>query len=89
MSTSKGVVRSGNPLRSLALTLALLVGALATMFGVDAMHPRLAIDLAGGTSVTLTAKPLPGTQGALTSDAMAQAVAIIRQRVNGFGVSEA
>ncbi|HUR73058.1 MAG TPA: protein translocase subunit SecD, partial [Sporichthya sp.] len=33
--------------------------------------------------------PLPGTQGALTSDAMAQAVAIIRQRVNGFGVSEA
>lgn len=82
-------MRGGNPLRSLALTLALLVGGLATMFGVGAMHPRLAIDLAGGTSVTLTAKPMPGTTGSITKDAMDQAVAIIRQRVNGFGVSEA
>ncbi|MBA3742941.1 MAG: protein translocase subunit SecD [Sporichthya sp.] len=57
------------------------------MIGVGAMHPRLAIDLAGGTSVTLTAKPLEG--GKITPDAMDQAVTIIRQRVNGFGVSEA
>ena len=87
MSTSKGVTRGTNPLRLLALTLALLVGGLVTMFGVGATSPRLAIDLAGGTSVTLTAKPFEG--GSITSDAMEQAVSIIRQRVNGFGVSEA
>ena len=87
MSTSKGVGRGGNPLRLLALTLALLVAGLVAMIGVGAMHPRLAIDLAGGTSVTLTAKPLEG--GKITPDAMDQAVQIIRQRVNGFGVSEA
>lgn len=87
MSTSKGVTRGGNPLRLMALTLALLLGGLLTMIGVGAMHPRLAIDLAGGTSVTLTAKPFEG--GKITGDAMDQAVQIIRQRVNGFGVSEA
>jgi preprotein translocase subunit SecD len=32
---------------------------------------------------------MPGTTGSITNDAMDQAVAIIRQRVNGFGVSEA
>ncbi|WP_028984964.1 protein translocase subunit SecD [Sporichthya polymorpha] len=94
MSTSKGAARGGmSPLRALALTLALLVGGLITMFGVGAMSPKLAIDLAGGTSVTLTAKPLPeaegGKGGGITGEAMNQAVSIIRQRVNGFGVSEA
>lgn len=93
MSSTKGVSRGGNPLRLLALTLALLVAGLLTMLGVGAMHPRLAIDLAGGTSVTLTAKTVPGADGQnggkVTKDAMNQAVKIIRQRVNGFGVSEA
>lgn len=87
------MVRGGNPLRLMALTLALLVGGLLTMIGVGAMSPRLAIDLAGGTSVTLTAKTLDNADGSsggsVTEDAMDQAVEIIRQRVNGFGVSEA
>jgi preprotein translocase subunit SecD len=87
VSTSKGVTRGGNPLRLMALTMALLVGGLLAMFAVGAKTPRLAIDLAGGTSVTLTAKPFEG--GKITGDAMDQAVSIIRQRVNGFGVSEA
>ncbi len=93
MSSTKGASRGGNPLRLLALTVALLVAGLGTMLGVGAMHPRLAIDLAGGTSVTLTAKTLPdevgGDGGKVTKDAMNQAVQIIRQRVNSFGVSEA
>ncbi len=80
-------------MRLMALTLALLVAGLVTMIGVGAMKPRLAIDLAGGTSVTLTAKTLDNDDGssggAVTTDAMDQAVEIIRQRVNGFGVSEA
>jgi preprotein translocase subunit SecD len=87
VSTSKAVTRGGNPVRLLALSLALLLGGLLTMFAVGAKTPRLAIDLAGGTSVTLTAKPFEG--GSITNEAMDQAVSIIRQRVNGFGVSEA
>jgi preprotein translocase subunit SecD len=76
----------------LIFLLVLIVAGIATMIGTDAKKPRLAIDLDGGTSVTLTAKALPGPDGkpgAITSDAMKQAVKIIRQRVNGFGVSEA
>ena len=64
---------------ALALTLALLVGGLLAMFGVGAMSPKLAIDLAGGTSVTLTAKPLPesegGKGGGITSVNLAAALA--------------
>jgi preprotein translocase subunit SecD len=76
----------------LIFLLVLIVAGIATMIGTDSKKPRLAIDLDGGTSVTLTAKALPGPDGkpgAVTSDAMKQAVKIIRQRVNGFGVSEA
>jgi preprotein translocase subunit SecD len=73
--------------------LVLLLGGVALMFGTDAKQPKLAIDLAGGTSVTLTARPLPesegGKGGKITADQMKQAVKIIRARVNGFGVSEA
>jgi preprotein translocase subunit SecD len=49
--------------------------------------PRLGIDLAGGVSITLTAKP---NQGNVVNAAnMNTAVNIINQRVNGLGVSEA
>jgi preprotein translocase subunit SecD len=49
--------------------------------------PRLGIDLAGGVSITLTAKP---NQGSAVSKAnMNTAVDIINRRVNGLGVSEA
>jgi preprotein translocase subunit SecD len=76
----------------LIFLLVLLVAGIATMIGTDTKKPRLAIDLDGGTSVTLTAKAVPGPDGKpgkVTQDAMKQAVGIIRQRVNGFGVSEA
>ncbi len=71
----------------------ILIAGVATMFATSNTHPKLAIDLAGGTSVTLTAKSLAvdagGKGGKVTPDNMKQAVKIIRQRVNGFGVSEA
>jgi preprotein translocase subunit SecD len=53
----------------------------------DRPTPKLGLDLQGGTSVIL--KPqLPG--GAhLSRSAQSQAVEVIRQRVNGLGVSEA
>jgi preprotein translocase subunit SecD len=45
------------------------------------------LDLRGGTQVILTPKKVEGLK--VTDSAMKQAVSIIRQRVNAFGVSEA
>ncbi|MER5639885.1 protein translocase subunit SecD [Kitasatospora sp. NPDC002227] len=57
------------------------------MFGTGHTTPRLGIDLAGGTSITLTAKS--DDPAAVTKTNMDTAVAIIQKRVNGMGVSEA
>src|ERR1041384_2677882 len=51
--------------------------------------PRLGIDLAGGTSITLTAKNEPGQPNAINKTNMDTAVDIMNRRVNGLGVSEA
>ena len=75
------------PWRSLAALAVLLVALYATMFGVHATHPRLAIDLAGGTSAVFTADMPNG--GTPPAGDMAQAVSIMQERVNGYGVSEA
>lgn len=48
--------------------------------------PKLGLDLQGGTQVILSPQAVAGTD--LNSDQLAQTVAIIRQRVNGFGVAE-
>jgi preprotein translocase subunit SecD len=77
------------PGRALAVLAGALVATVVAMILTGAYAPKLAIDLAGGTSVTLTAKPIPGSEGGVTPQSMAQAVEIIRDRVNGFGVSEA
>jgi len=45
----------GTPGQSLIFLLVLIVAGIATMIGTDSKKPRLAIDLDGGTSVTLTA----------------------------------
>lgn len=50
--------------------------------------PRLGLDLKGGTQVVLLAQSATDG-GAVTDDQLKQTVEIIRQRVNGFGVSEA
>lgn len=49
--------------------------------------PKLALDLAGGTTVTLTAVTESGKNP--PNSQMGQAINIIRDRVNGLGVSEA
>jgi preprotein translocase subunit SecD len=85
-SRGRGVADQ-RPWRPLALLGVLLVALYATMFGVHATHPRLAIDLAGGTSAVFAAEmPNGGTPSAAD---IAQAVSIMQDRVNGYGVSEA
>ncbi|WP_449372972.1 protein translocase subunit SecD [Arthrobacter psychrolactophilus] len=68
----------------IACTLAVGGGVLA---GATTWAPKLGLDLEGGTQMILA----PKVEGAgnITSEQLDQAVSIIRQRVDGSGVSEA
>lgn len=80
--------------RNSLIWLTLIVVALTTLNWVavtwqqGSWAPKLALDLEGGTQVVLEAKLAEG-QAAPSADQMAQAVSIIRQRVDAAGVSEA
>jgi len=64
-----------------------IIALVGLMFWQGQKTPKLALDLAGGTTVTLTAEP--SKPGAKIGDAeMSQAISIMRERVNGLGVSE-
>ncbi|MEU1464905.1 protein translocase subunit SecD [Streptomyces sp. NPDC005727] len=75
------------PGRSLALILIAIVALTGGMFASGHTTPRLGIDLAGGTSITLKAKADQGS--AINQANMDTAVDIMNRRVNGLGVSEA
>ncbi|WP_431032397.1 protein translocase subunit SecD [Streptomyces sp. P6-2-1] len=77
------------PGRALALILVALVALTGGMFLSGHTTPRLGIDLAGGTSITLKAQNEPGQKNAVNKTNMDTAVDIINRRVNGLGVSEA
>ncbi|WP_406403846.1 protein translocase subunit SecD [Streptomyces sp. NBC_00879] len=79
----------GKPGRALALILIAMVALTGGMFLAGQLTPRLGIDLAGGTSITLEAKNEPGKPDAINETNMNTAVGIIERRVNGLGVSEA
>ncbi|OIK00714.1 protein translocase subunit SecD [Streptomyces colonosanans] len=77
----------GKPGRSLALILIAIVALTGGMFASGHTTPRLGIDLAGGTSITLKAKS--GQESAINKTNLDTAVDIMERRVNGLGVSEA
>ncbi|MFF5976114.1 protein translocase subunit SecD [Streptomyces sp. NPDC012769] len=79
----------GRPGRALALILIAMVALTGGMFWSGHTTPRLGIDLAGGTSITLKATAEPGQESAINETNMNTAVGIIDRRVNGLGVSEA
>jgi preprotein translocase subunit SecD len=91
------VARAGSPVRSLHVGryLAVLLAVLVVLYGVvllagpgsRPLTPTLALDLQGGASVTLLARPDGGQEA--QPEQLSTAVDIIRQRVNGAGVSEA
>lgn len=54
----------------------------------DKYQARLGLDLEGGTSVILTPRTTAQKRGTITQDTLNQAVAIIRNRVDSFGVAE-
>ncbi|WP_149552418.1 protein translocase subunit SecD [Streptomyces marokkonensis] len=80
---------TSKPWRSLALILIAIVALTGGMFVSGHTTPRLGIDLAGGTSITLAAVPEAGQESAINKTNMDTAVSIMERRVNGLGVSEA
>ena len=78
--------------RSLVWLLVLIVGLIGinaggVLWGGGSWTPKLALDLQGGTQIILTPQVTSGA--AVTPEQLNQAVAIIRQRVDSAGVSEA
>ncbi|GAC1602653.1 MAG: protein translocase subunit SecD [Pseudarthrobacter sp.] len=73
----------------LGVILAVLTAVLAggTLSGHASWAPKLALDLEGGTQMILAPKVEGGS--AINEEQLNQAVAIIRQRVDGSGVAEA
>ncbi|MFC7897113.1 protein translocase subunit SecD [Streptomyces sp. NPDC057381] len=85
----KNASAQSRPGRSLALILIAIVALTGGMFASGHTTPRLGIDLAGGTSITLRAVPEEGQESAINKTNMNTAVGIMERRVNGLGVSEA
>jgi preprotein translocase subunit SecD len=78
---------TGKPGRTL-LVLFVIMGAMTGItFLQGQTTPKLGLDLAGGTTVTLTAVTEAGNSPPQAQ--MNQALEIMRQRVNGLGVSDA
>ncbi len=87
-TTNKPVKTAARPGRSLAILGLVLIALTSLVFIQGATSVRLGLDLRGGTSVTLQPRIAPGDEGKVTSEAIDQAVSIIRQRVNSLGVAE-
>lgn len=79
-------------LKSLTWLLVLIAGlvginAAGVIWGNGSWTPKLALDLEGGTQIVLSPKLESGQS--VNEEQLAQAVAIIRQRIDASGVSEA
>ncbi|MCW2830247.1 MAG: secD [Aeromicrobium sp.] len=98
-SPSRSARSSGSNLPRPRRTLLLFLTGLIALYGLVALidvtgdddgdsawHPRLGLDLEGGTRITLQAK---ADGGEVTTEKLSQARDIIDQRVNATGVSEA
>ena len=88
MSTNTQGSKGQRPIRTLLiLAVVLLIGVGSAIF-TKATRVHLGLDLRGGTSVTLQPRISEGATGKVTTAAIDQAVAIIRNRVNSLGVAE-
>lgn len=88
-TTNRSTSRPGRSLLGLGLIVLVLFGSIGVgVWKSDASwSPKLALDLEGGTQIIL--QPVTTDGQAVTSEDINQAIAIIRQRVDSSGVSEA
>ena len=89
MATSPTTRKALKSLTWLLVLIAGLVGinAAGVIWGNGSWAPKLALDLEGGTQIVLSPKLESGQS--VNEEQLAQAVAIIRQRIDASGVSEA
>ena len=85
MANSTSTYHPGRVLSAFVLGVVLL--AVWAFWPGQTHAPQLGLDLHGGTQVTLLPKP-SASGGTITTEQLNQAVAIIRQRVDGLGVAE-
>ncbi len=88
MSTNTQGPKGSKPGRTLVIILLVLIAGAASAVVTGATKINLGLDLRGGTSVTLQPRISEGTTGKVTSEAIDEAVGIIRQRVDSLGVAE-
>jgi preprotein translocase subunit SecD len=80
--------RPSRPGRTLIIFFLMVAAMYAGVIAAGNWSPNLGLDLQGGTRITLSAST-QGGNGGVTPEKMSQAVDIIRNRVNGTGVTEA
>lgn len=87
--SSTPVRKAGRSLAWLGAIIAVLAGLVGAgvIWGGWSLTPKLALDLEGGTQIILEPVVVEGQE--VTNEQLEQAVAIIRQRVDATGVSEA
>ena len=88
MSTNTQGAKGQRPVRTLLILAAVLILGIGSALVTKATKVNLGLDLRGGTSVTLQPRISEGASGKVTTAAIDQAVAIIRNRVNSLGVAE-
>lgn len=88
MSVNKIANTQSRAVRTISILLLSLLALTGIAVVSGATTFKLGLDLQGGTSVTLQPRIEAGQAGKITSEAIDQAVAIIRQRVNSLGVAE-
>jgi preprotein translocase subunit SecD len=88
MSANKIANTQSKALRTISILLLTILAFTGVAFVLGATSFKLGLDLQGGTSVTLQPRIEDGQTGKVTTEAIDQAIAIIRQRVNSLGVAE-
>ena len=88
MSANKIANTQSRAVRTISILLLTILAFTGIAFAVGATSFKLGLDLQGGTSVTLQPRIDAGQVGKVTTEAIDQAVGIIRQRVNSLGVAE-
>lgn len=84
--TPKSAKAPSHPARTIAILAIVVVAFTALAIFQGATKAKLALDLQGGTSVTL--KPVVSAGGKVTEASINEAVGIIRNRVDSLGVAE-
>ena len=78
--------KSFRPWRSLATLFAVFISLSYLIVTGNSLQPKLGLDLRGGTTIVL--QPQIADVGKVTPESITQAISILRQRIDGVGVSE-